>query len=153
MCLLLLTVTGCHAQTEKPDRLSSASDTASEPKVSWKVNKQYDDKGNVISYDSTYTWSYRGKRGQDAFVSADNVLRSFRMQFNKDFPGLFNNSLGGPLWSDSLFYNDFLEPDYFMKKYQDHYFDMEKMMQTMDSMKNLFLQRHYPGIREEKRKL
>lgn len=153
MCLSLLLVTGCRAQTEKESSSITGRDTATEPKVSWKVNKQYDDKGNIIGYDSTYTWSYTGKQGQAAFVSVDSVMGAFSRQFQVVFPGMFNNSFGGPVWGDSLFYNDFLQPDYFMKKYQGDYFDMEKMMKSMDSMKNNFLRRHYPEIREENRRL
>lgn len=150
LCLSLLLVTGCNAQTEKSKVISSAKDTVSQPKVSWKVNKQYDDKGHVIRYDSTYTWSYSGKAGKNMPVSMDSVMRSFRIQFNTDFPGMFNNSFGTPVWNDSLFYNDFLKPDYFMRKYHDHYFDMEQMMRSMDSMRNNFLRQNYPDIKKQK---
>jgi hypothetical protein len=150
LCLSLFLVTGCNAQKKE----SKTNDTVSrEPRVSWKVNKQYDEKGNVIGYDSTYSWSYSGKSDTDLTIPADSVMNSFRLQFNKEFPGMFNNSFGGPVWSDSLFYNDFLKPDYFMRKYQDHYFDMEKMMRSMDSMRNGFLMEHYPGINRQKNKL
>ena len=153
VCLSLLLVTGCNAQTEKPKHLSATKDTTDQPKVSWKVNKQYDNKGNVIRYDSTYTWSYSSKSGKNTPVSMDSVMKSFRMQFNTDFPGMFNNSFGSPVWNDSLFYNDFLKPDYFMRKYQHHYFDMEQMMRSMDSMRNNFLRQNYPGIKNQKNML
>ena len=152
MCLSLLVVTGCNAQTAK-SKSQSFNDTSSRPRVEWKVNKQYDDKGNIIGYDSTYTWSYSTKSGKGLPVSADSVMNSFRRQFNTDFPDLFNNSFGGPVWNDSLFYNDFLKPDYFMRKYHDHYFDMEQMMRSLDSMRNGFLRQHYPGIKEKKNTL
>jgi len=149
-CLSLLMVTGCQAQTDKSKTFSRDADTASQPKVSWKVNKQYDDKGNLIGYDSTYTWMYSGRSGKDMTVNMDSVMGSFRRQFNTDFPALFNDNFGVPIWNDSLFYNDFLKPDYFMRKYRNHYFNMEEMMRSMDSMRNRFLQEHYPGLKRKK---
>lgn len=150
ICLSLLLLTGCNAQTEKSKITSTGKDTASQPKVSWKVNKQYDDKGNVIGYDSTYTWSYSSSSGKNVPVAADSVMNSFRLQFNQLFPDMFNNSFGSPVWNDSLLYNDFLAPDYFMRKYRSHYFDIEKMMRSMDSVRNGFLHDHYPGLHNKR---
>jgi len=114
------------------------------------VNKRYDDKGNLIGYDSTYTWSY-SSHGKTQSISADSVMNSFRRQFDAQFPTLFNQSFGDPIWNDSLFYKDFTAPDYFMQKWNDHYFDMRSMMLRMDSLRNSFLDRHYPGLDDRKK--
>lgn len=148
VCLLLLVAAGCDAQTGKSKKTLQVGDTTSQPKASWKVNKKYDDKGNLIAYDSTYTWTYSGKGGQDIPIEVDSVMNAFRKRFNSTFPSMFNNSFGSPVWNDSLFFNDFLRQDYFMRKYNDHYFDMKGMMRSMDSVRNSFLQENYPGLKK-----
>lgn len=120
-----------------------------EPEVNWKVNKRYDDNGNLISYDSTYTWSYSNK-GNVMQVDADSVLTAFRKQFNVELPSVFSRNFGNSIWGDSLLYRDFAEPDYFMKKWENQYFDMRSMMMEFDSMRNSFLQKNYPGLNIQK---
>lgn len=144
--LLLAFITGCNAQNNK--KINSKETTGMQqgkPGISWKVNKKYDDKGNMVSYDSTAVWSYSS--GQDErHVEADSVMMAFRKQFDSGFPSIFRENFGDPVWNDSLFYRDFTAPDYFMQKWEQHYFNMGKMMQRMDSLRNSFLNRNYPGL-------
>ncbi len=117
----------------------------SKPGVSWKVNRQYDDKGNLIGYDSTAVWSYSG--GQQAReIAVDSVMMAFRKQFDKGFSSIFHERFGEPMWHDSLFYRDFITPDYFMQRWEHDYFDVGRMMMQMDSLRNSFLQQNYPGL-------
>jgi hypothetical protein len=153
--ILVMTV-GCnaqHKQNEKQENQTTETRQDNKPQVSWKVNKKYDDKGNLIGYDSTYTWTYSSKGGKVHNVQADSVMAAFRKQFNAQFPSIFSRHFGDPIWSDSLFYRDFTTPDYFMKKWNEHYFNMHGMMEQMDSMRNSFLQKNYPGLSTEKKQL
>ncbi len=147
---MLTATSGCNAQSkqnEKTDLLITETEQ-NKPQANWKVNKKYDDKGNLIAYDSTYTWSYSSK-GKMREIEADSVLTMFRKQFNTELPSFFNRNFANPIWEDSLLYRDFAQPDYFMKKWDNHYFDMRGMMQEMDSLRNSFLKKNYPGLRIE----
>lgn len=149
---LLLIITGCNGQPEnnkKPQSLS-ADTIKNKPVVNWKVNKKYDDEGNIIAYDSTYTWSYTSKDGTVNNIAADSVMTAFKNQFNQQFHSVFMNEFGSPIWTDSLFERDFNDSDYFMKKWENHYFDMYKIMGLMDSMRNSFLEKNYPGLHIQK---
>jgi hypothetical protein len=148
---VIMLATGCNAQHKQNEKKQGDIVTTQDnkPQVSWKVNKKYDDKGNLIGYDSTYTWTYSNK-GKTHSVQADSVMSAFREQFNAQFPSIFNRSFGDPVWSDSLFYRDFATPGYFMKKWNEHYFDMDGMMRRMDSLRNSFLQKNYPGLNAQK---
>lgn len=144
--LLLAGITGCKAQNAQNKNASdSLTIQDNKPKASWKVNRKFDDKGNLISYDSTYVWSYSGDNSSRN-IEADSVMAAFKKQFDSGFPSFFRDEFGGPVWNDSLFYKDFTAPDYFMQKWHQHYFDMEKMMTQMDSMRNSFLTRRYPKL-------
>jgi len=155
--LLLLLATGTiscdaqHRQNEKPQKEVTTIDE-NRPQAKWKVNKKYDDKGNLIGYDSTYTWTYTSK-GKVHSVEADSVMAAFKKQFDMELPSLFNKSFGNPIRSDSLFYKEFTAPDYFSKKWEGHYFDMKEMMKEMDSMRNSFLDKNYPGLNAGKQQL
>ena len=149
VAVLLLGAMSCDAQTEKNKTMqSSGTDTAQDkPQVSWKVNKKYDEKGNLVGYDSTYTWSYSSKGGKMQPVAMDSIMTQFRKHFDTEFPSVFGNSFGEAVWSDSLFEKDFASPDYFMRRWEQQHFDMRKMMQQMDSLRNSFLKENYPGLR------
>lgn len=145
MLALLPLVTGCNAQHKQHETSATSPTDKNKPQVNWEVNKKYDDKGNLIRYDSTYTWTY-SNNGKVQQVDADSVMSEFKQQFNTGFPSLFRNDFGNPVWEDSLFYRDFTSPDYFMQKWEQHYFDMSKIMRQMDSARNSFLKNKYPGL-------
>ena len=144
--LLLVLITGCNAQSNKKTNTKDTTNPQqNKPDISWKVNKKFDENGNLISYDSTAVWSYTS--GQNAHdIEADSVMLAFKKQFESGFPSIFRETFGNPIWNDSLFYRDFTAQDYFMQKWEQHYFNMGRMMQQMDSFRNSFLDRSYPGL-------
>jgi hypothetical protein len=98
-----------------------------EPKGKWKVSKEYDDQGNMISYDSVYVWS-SGPIGRFDFFKPDSTkfpirgfIRDFEMpkweSFENDsirfafkdffngfeFPEFDHSFQWSPFESDSLF--------------------------------------------------
>src|SRR5688572_795856 len=150
-CLALLLVlplllSSCHEKTngqtadDKQKVASAEADSVKQPKVNIKVNRHYDDKGNVVGFDSTYTSFYSNVQGDTSRM--DSLMGSFDKYFNKDYSSIFNNEFNSLFFNDSLRYPDFFHSDYFMKRYElnDHYF--RGMMNRMDSIKNQFYQQH-----------
>jgi hypothetical protein len=141
-----LLLSSCHEKTNgqtadgKKKITSTAPDSVSKPKVNIKVNKHYDDKGNVVGFDSTYTSFYSNVQGDTSRM--DSLMGSFDKYFNKDYSSIFKNEFNSLFFNDSLRYPDFFHNDYFMKRYElnDHYF--RDMMNRMDSIKNQFYQQH-----------
>lgn len=144
--LLLAFITGSNAQSNQG---ASKSDTSNNhqniPNVTYKVNKKFDDKGNLISYDSSSVWSY-SSNGNRHNAEEDSVMMAFKKQFDSSFPSIFRNSFGNPVWNNSCFFRDFTSSDYFRQKWEQHYYNMENMMQQMDSLRNSFLSKNYPGL-------
>lgn len=94
--IILFALTACsYAQKQKNPN------TKNQPQVHINVNKQLDENGNVIRYDSTYSWSWTNI---DKNVS-DSVLNYFFPKSNL----LWNNPLS-VLDNDSLFFNQFSFP-------------------------------------------
>jgi len=83
-----------------PQTSAQEVNKSNKPDVKIKVNKEYDNKGNVTRYDSTYSYSWSGN-GQIP-ADADSLLKGFNHHFyfgnsadsifkGMDFEGLFGN--------------------------------------------------------------
>ena len=134
--LMAVTFAGCHAQEGgvKKDILSPQDTTVqNKPHETWKVDKRYDDSGNLVGYDSTYSWSYSSQGGVTYDVDADSVLNAFRQQFN-GFPSFFSQSFGAAFGNNSLFFQDFNGHGHPMQKWGNTNFDMGAIMLRLDSL-------------------
>lgn len=63
--------------------IAQENEQSPEPKGKWKVSKEYDDQGNMISYDSVYVWS-SGPIERFDFFKSDSTRLPFR-GFIKEF--------------------------------------------------------------------
>ena len=153
LLVLLLFLSSCQEKTrgqnpEEKNRISTvAKDSLNKPKVNIKVNKHYDDKGNVIGFDSTYTSFYSNLEGDTAKM--DSLMGGFDRYFKRDHSLFFDNQFNSLFFNDSTRYPDFFHDDFFMKRYElnDHY--LRDMMGRMDSIKNHF---YYERSNREKNK-
>ena len=123
--------------------IDSLNNTA--PQENIVVNKEYDEDGQLIRYDSTYTYSYSTF---DKAVNVDSLFQSFgafqdfNFPFDDDFwpprtQGLF------PLPMDSL-YHPFgaLDSTFFKFPYMDRSWDdLNAIMQRIDSLHRHYLDR------------
>jgi hypothetical protein len=119
---------------------SIRADSLNKPKVSIQVNKHYDDKGNVVGFDSTYSSYYSNVQGDTSRM--DSLMHSFDNFFKRDHSSFFGKQFNSLFFADSLRYPDFFHDDFFMRRYElnDSYF--RDMMTRMDSIKNQFYQEH-----------
>lgn len=150
----------CNGQTKtKIDNLLSSKenkieattdDTLNKPKVNIKVNKQFDDKGNIVQYDSTYSYYYSSPGGNIMHLSNDSVYHRFRSFFNKTYPGFFIPPYDDIFFNDSLYKHDFFNKDYFEKRFELNRKMFERMYQQMDSLKENYLEQTYPKGEQKK---
>ena len=121
---------------------------STQPKISWNVNKEVDEQGNIIRYDSTYSWSYSNGSGNTQNINTDSLLQSFNSFFNNHYSPLWNESFINPFEKDSMWNRDFFKDDYFHSRWESNFFDMESMFLRMDSLRNLFFQEMIPENRK-----
>jgi hypothetical protein len=143
----LLILTSCHEQSsgqtgEKQSAKTATTDSLYKPKVNIKVNRHYDNKGNVVGFDSTYTSFYSNVQGDTSRM--DSLMSDFDMFFNRNHASGLNRNFNSLFFNDSLRYDDFFHNDFFMKRYELNDQFMRDMMQRMDSVKNEF----YRGRRD-----
>jgi hypothetical protein len=140
LCAMLFSA--CHertkGQTTKADTL--ARDSVTKPRVNITVNRRFDDKGNVIGFDSTYTSFYSNMEGDT--VAMDSMMRGFDNYLSQRHPSLLQREFEPLFFADSLRYPDFFHHDFFMKRYELNDAYMRNMMKQMDSIKNRYFEEH-----------
>lgn len=125
-------VTGFAQQTH------SKTTTKNNPNESWTIHEEYDDQGNLISRDSTYTSHYSFSYGDGDFKEADldSIVRHMRSQFKENLGEMNLDKLLDQLGSDHFsgsFFNDDQE---------DHFDDVFKQfIQSMNDFQEQFFSR------------
>jgi hypothetical protein len=129
-------INGQNADAQNKDQAVMASDSLNKPKVNIQVNRHYDDKGNMIGFDSTYSTFYSNLQGDT--VKMDSLMHSFDRYFDRNHSSFFNRQLDPLFFEDSLRYPDFFHDDFFLRRYESNDAYMKRMMERMDSIKNRF---------------
>ena len=136
-CIASVICFSCNGQTKKgKETIVTVIHKEGNPKTDIKVNRKYDKKGNLISYDSTYTSYYSSKKRDKVLM--DSLFREFKPTFEKHFPMVQDKYFNNLFFSDSLLYNDFFHSDFFKKRYDLNQTYMNQIFHEMDSVKNEF---------------
>ena len=133
--IVLLQFTSCDAQKAKGETKTTE---INKPHEEVKVNRKYDENGNLIAFDSVYTSYYSSFDGDT--VNMDSLMDNFNMYFSDIFDnGYAWNSLIEP---DSVFHSSFFSNSFFENQFLQQDEQMLRMMQEMDSLKNVFFEMH-----------
>ena len=149
MALMIMAfIVGCEAQEkEKTEQTESqGTEETVQPKGQWKVHRQYDDQGNLIRYDSIYSWSYSSKDGKSVTINLDSIMDDFRGYFDEVTPFDWKKDFLYFPEADSLLMKDFFKEDYFFNNWERHHDQLENMIKKMDSARNAFLRKYHPGL-------
>jgi hypothetical protein len=142
--LIGILVASCHDKTKgqvsdtKGGDSTALSQSFIKPKTDVTVNRHYDNKGNMIGFDSTYTSFYSNVQGDT--TQMDSLMSRFNRYFSNSHSHWFDSRINSVFFKDSLRYPDFFHDDFFIRRYElnDMYF--KDMMRRMDSVKNRFYQ-------------
>lgn len=143
-------IMGCNSESQNrsekqiPKAISNAQTIGKNPKVDIKVNKQYDSKGNLIKYDSTYSYFHTSKGRDSVKIALDSVFRDFKLAYRDDFSKLVDKQFKDLFLSDTLFKFDFLNEDYFKKRFEMNTKKFDELFNQMDALKSDFLKKVYP---------
>lgn len=144
ICLALIAGTlitsGCNGQ-EKQSKDKKLSDVKNAPKEDIIVNKEYDKQGNLIKYDSTYTYFYSNIENDT--IAEDSIFTNFKKMFELQYPFSYKPSFDNFFFRDSLMRYDFYKEDFFTKRFRQNMEQTEKIFQEMDSVKNNFFMKQF----------
>ena len=135
---LVVVLSSCKGQDN--DKKTNSLETG-KPKTDIKVNKEYDENGNLITYDSTYSYYYSNIENDS--ILRDSIFNNFRNHFNKTYKfsdePFFNNFF----FNDSLIMYDFYKNDFFEKRFRNNRDHINRLFYEMDSIKNLFFEKQF----------
>jgi len=138
-------MSGCNGQ-KKQNEISSKpgiADSTVNPKVDVKVNKKFDEKGNLVQYDSTYSYFYSSPGFEKNGMSSDGVIDDLEMRLHHDFKGLLDDNLTSGILTDSLL-KDFYNDDYFSKRFKFNRERLDNALRQMESIKSDLLKQPDP---------
>lgn len=119
------------------------------PKVDIKVNREYDENGNIIRYDSSYTYIYTHPNGNTEELNIDSIFNSFKPYFFDHGFDIINDPFNNFFNEDTFYQRHFFDDNYFMKQFENEMFQFEQMIREMDSLRNRFLKDMYPEFKNE----
>lgn len=148
-----LIFSSCNGQKAKKEKNRSVTDTtlisSNQPKEDIKVNKEYDKNGNLIRYDSTYTYYYSNIDENRA--AADSIYNKFQEMFEEKYPFATEPYFDNLFFEDSLLHYDFYKKDFFHQRFMKNMELMDKLFREMDSVKNQFFMEQFPEKKEKKK--
>lgn len=146
----------CNAQNKEKERnlktISSEKTEGTNPRIKTKVNKQYDSKGHIVKFDSTYSYYYTSKGFDSTKVKLDTIIKEFKSFYTTNLITGFNKRLNDIFLADSLFKYDFLNKDYFRKRFELNAVKMNELFREMDSLKTNYLKLIQPEKPVNKKK-
>lgn len=107
-----------------------------------KVNKEYDENGNLIRYDSTYTYYDSNIEGDE--IAADSIFNNFRNMFENNYSFSTTPYFNDLFFEDSLLKYDFYKNDFFHERFMNNMQQMERLFWEMDSIGNKFSMEQFP---------
>ncbi len=136
----------CNAQEKEKinNELKENKDIVSpneKPKGTWKVDKEFDEYGNMIRYDSIYSWS-SGDIEELAENNSDSLLQSFRSRFYNNFSKMDKTEFEDIFSRDSLFTKRFFDDDFFGSQFGEDFMDIDRIHKRMERMQKEFLEKY-----------
>jgi hypothetical protein len=140
--LLSVSCNGQKTEIKKDDSEVKQEKITEEPKGTWKVDKEFDEQGNLIRYDSIYSWSSDEKLNDLTSFDKDSLLNSFKSKFYKHYSHFENEGFEDVFAQDSIFGKHFLNNDFFESDFGKDFMDIDKIRQQMIARQKKFLKKY-----------
>ena len=88
--LVSVSCKGQKKETKIVETEENRDNIVEKPKGTWKVDKEFDENGNLIWYDSIYSWSSNDKFENLSSIDRDSLMQSFKSRFFTNFSGFEN---------------------------------------------------------------
>ncbi len=150
LSLAAILAVSCQAQSDSSQdfALAQTQRDSVKPKGQWSVHKEVDEQGNIIRYDSIYSWSSSGNDARTLQnIDPDSLMSQMRERMRSSFGMMQEDPFAGFFGSDSIerdpFINDFFKDDPF-----DGFPTMDAIRKRMEAMMQQHLGEEYPSYRQ-----
>lgn len=134
--VLSLMLSACKNQNSGEDKLALSENDTIKPITNYEVHKEYDEDGNLISVDSTYTYFYSNIKGDS--LMEQKVFKNFKHGFDANFMNI-DSIMANDFFNDDLFkMHDFYTRDFFSNRFRMNDKSVDEIFKRMDSLKNRF---------------
>ncbi|WP_179353520.1 hypothetical protein [Winogradskyella vidalii] len=146
--LLLMTVflsvscSGQHNESKKAAELEPKENVDKMPKGNWQVDKAYDENGNLIRYDSIYSWSSVDDLNGLSATEKDSLIHHFKSEFYTNLSGFKHQGFEDVFSQDSLFNSQFFNDDFFGSDFGKDFMNLDKIRQQMIERQKAFLEKY-----------
>lgn len=140
LCMVGLLSAGCSGQHTETD--AKEEKLVEQPKGSWKVDKEFDENGNLVRYDSIYSWSSSNTYDKLSSSARDSLTQSFKSKFFRNFSEFENQGFEAVFSPDSLFSKRFFNDDFFESPFGADFMDIDKIRQQMTARQKKFLEKY-----------
>ena len=136
ICTILLSffLTSCNGQ-KKVDQALNKMDTI-KPQTNFSVHKEYDEYGNLISVDSTYTYFYSNIKNDS--ILEKQLFNNLKFDFSNRYHSIDSLLMkdffsGDPFKMEDFYTNDFFENGFLLQQK-----GIREIFKEMDSLKNRY---------------
>ncbi|WP_067028915.1 hypothetical protein [Allomuricauda sp. CP2A] len=149
---LLLALTSCQGQEKKESEMVKEGDhkEMAQPKGSWKVDREFDENGNLIRYDSIYTWSSDSLDDLSG-LDRDSLLSNFESKFYSHFSQFKDQGFGDLFEPDSLFSKRFFNEDFFKSDFGEDFMELDNIRKRMMERQKRFLEKYRSDLGVQER--
>lgn len=142
VALISLSCNGQKADIENKDQGANKEKETVVPKGIWKVDKEFDEHGNLIKYDSIYSWSSSSHLDSLSTLDRDSLIQSFRSRFFTNFSDFNIRGTHGIFTQDTLFGDRFFDDDFFKSDFGKDFMNIDKLRQEMIEKQKKFLEKY-----------
>lgn len=140
--LVSVSCKGQKKETKIVETEENRDNIVEKPKGTWKVDKEFDENGNLIWYDSIYSWSSNDKFENLSSIDRDSLMQSFKSRFFTNFSGFENQGFETVFSQDSLFSKHFFTDDFFDSNFGNDFMDIDELTQQMITRQRKFLEKY-----------
>ncbi len=153
MTALLFCLTGCKGQDKKEGAIVKEDNKKEmdQPKGSWKVNKEFDESGNLIRYDSIYSWSSSDSLNDLSGLDQDSLLNNFESKFYSNFSQFRSQGFEDIFEPDSLFSKRFFDKGFFDSDFGEEFIELDNYYERMLERRKRFLEKYRSNFNIEKK--
>ena len=143
--MVALVSLGCKGQeneSQKNTKDTNKTNIIEKPKGNWKVDKEFDENGNLIRYDSVYSWSSNHKFDNFSLSDKDSLMQSFKSRFFSNYGGFKHQGFESLFSKDSLCSKQFFNDDFFGSNFGKDFIDLDNLRQRMIERQQKFLEKY-----------
>lgn len=142
MALLSVSCNGQKNESQKTETKENKDALTEQPKGTWKVDKEFDKNGNLIRYDSIYSWSSSNQFDDLSILDKDSLIKSFESKFFRNFSQFENQGFENMFTPDSLFSKQFFKDDFFKSDFGKDFMDIDNIRQQMLERQKKFMEKY-----------